>query len=293
MTLTVFTPTYNRANTLLKLYKSLCLQTCQDFEWLVIDDGSSDNTISLIEECSQEKRIKIRYIYKENGGLHTGYNTAYANIDSDLCVCIDSDDYMPENAVELILEKWQKDGSDNYCGLVGLDFYADTNQPIAGYFPDNLKECYYLDLYQKKIHRGDAKYVMRTELVKKVAPQIGFPGERFFNPTYMFLQVGDKFPLLILNENLCYVSRDNKDRMSAYIYYQYKQSPKSFAKLRELEMGLKKSTLKNKFRSAIHYVAESLLAKNKKFIRVTKHKIVVLLSLVPGILLYFYLNSKK
>lgn len=292
MILTIFTPTYNRVNTLPKLYSSLCLQTCQDFEWLVIDDGSTDDTKELIDEFIKEGNVKIRYIYKENGGLHTGYNTAYANINTELCVCIDSDDYMPENAVELILDKWMKDGTDKYCGIVGLDFYGDTNQPIAGYFQDNMKECFYLDLYQKKIHRGDAKYVIRTELMKKVSPQVGFAGEKFFNPTYMFLQVCDKYPLLVLNNNLCYVGTDNNDKMSTNIFYQYRQSPRSFAKLRELEMGLKRSTRKNKFRSAIHYVAESFLANNKYFLQDTQHKISVILSLAPGIILYIYIKLR-
>lgn len=290
--ITIFTPTYNRAHTLKRLYESLCAQSSPDFEWLVIDDGSTDKTQDLVNGYIEELKIQIRYIYKGNGGLHTAYNTAYANIDSELCVCIDSDDYMPENAVELILNKWESEGSEKYCGIVGLDFDDTTNKPIGGYFPEKLKECYYLDLYQKEIHREDAKYVMRTELMKKVAPQIGFPGEKFFNPTYMFLQVGDVYPLLVLNENLCYVGTDNNDRMSTNIYYQYKQSPRSFAKLRELEMGLKRSTLKNKYRSAIHYVAESLLAKDANFIFNSIHKGKILLSLLPGIILYFYLLLK-
>lgn len=99
-TLTVFTPTYNRAHTLGRTYESLLRQTDQDFEWLVIDDGSTDNTRRLVQGWIAEDKIPIRYIHKENGGLYTGYNTAYANIETELCVCIDSDDYMPDDAVE-------------------------------------------------------------------------------------------------------------------------------------------------------------------------------------------------
>ena len=80
--LCVFTPTYNRSDTLPRVYDSLCSQTCKDFEWLVIDDGSTDNTKELIKSFIHENKFPIRYIYKDNGGLHTGYNTAYANIDS-------------------------------------------------------------------------------------------------------------------------------------------------------------------------------------------------------------------
>ena len=149
-----------------------------------------------------------------------------------------------------------------------------------------------ISIYIKKIHRGDAKYVMRTELMKKVSPQVGFTGEKFFNPTYMFLQVCDKYPLLVLNNNLCWIGTDNTDKMSANIFYQYWQSPRSFAKLRELEMGLKRCTLKNKFRSAIHYVAESLLAKNKNFLKETQHKIPICFSLFPGVCLYYLIKLR-
>lgn len=136
-------------------------------------------------------------------------------------VCIDSDDYMPENAVELIVKKWRERENERYAGIIGLDFYADTKKPIAGRFPENLTECWFLDLYTKRIHRGDSKQVMRTDLMKQVAPQTGFEGEKNFNPVYMLLQVCDERPLLVLNENLCYVDYRQNDSMSAAIYHQY------------------------------------------------------------------------
>jgi len=124
-TLTVFTPTYNRAHTLSRTYDSLCQQSCKDFEWLIIDDGSKDDTQSNVNKWITEKKIDICYIYKENGGLHTAYNTAIANIDTELCVCIDSDDWMPDDAIEKVLTFWEKYGSDEVAGIVGLDCYSD------------------------------------------------------------------------------------------------------------------------------------------------------------------------
>ena len=107
--ITVFTPTYNRAYILPKCYESLNRQTCKDFEWLLIDDGSTDHTKELVAEWQERKNgYPIRYIYKENGGLHTGYNTAIANMETELSVCIDSDDSMPDDAIERILAEWQK-----------------------------------------------------------------------------------------------------------------------------------------------------------------------------------------
>ena len=91
-TLTVFTPAYNRAHTLPRTYESLQKQSCKDFVWLIVDDGSKDQTAKLVKEWQQqEKTFEIRYIYKENGGMHTAHNVAYENIDTELNVCIDSD----------------------------------------------------------------------------------------------------------------------------------------------------------------------------------------------------------
>lgn len=292
MRLTVFTPTYNREKTLERLYRSLCVQTCRSFEWLVIDDGSTDQTRRLIESFNKEHKLPIRYIYKENGGLHTAYNTAYDVIDTELNVCVDSDDFMPANAVELILDKWNNEGSDKYAGIVGLDFYADSNRPIAGYFPCNLKQCYLLDLYIKRIHRGDSKIVLRTDLTKSVSPQEGFKGERFFNPVYMHLQICDDYPLLVLNENLCYVDSQQTDSMSKDIFMQYLQSPRSFAKLRILEMGLKRNNLTNRFRSAVHYVSSCLIGGEYSKIINRDHKLLTLAALLPGLIFSAYIRGK-
>lgn len=256
-TLTVFTPTYNRAHTLERLYRSLCAQTCQDFDWLVIDDGSTDRTAALIQGFIDEGRIPIRYIYKENGGLYTGYNAAYAAIETELNVCIDSDDTMPENAVERILTLWKEKGADRYCGLLGLDVDMDTGQPLGGRFPEGMTECFFPELYARNIHRGDTKQVMQTNLMKEVAPQVGFPGEKNFNPVYMLLQVTDKYPILVANECFCLVQYQQGDSMSRNIWRQYLDSPRSFTKLRCLEMSLKHNTLWNRVRCALHYVAES------------------------------------
>ena len=287
--LTVFTPAYNRAHTLRRTYESLCRQSCRDFEWLVVDDGSTDGTRDLVQGFIDEGVITVRYIYKENGGLYTGYNTAYANIETELNVCIDSDDYMPDNAVELIINTWRECGSERYAGIVGLDFYADTDKPIGGCFPDSMTECWFLELSIKGTHRGDSKQVMRTDLMKSVAPQEGFAGEKNFNPVYMLLQVCDVRPLLVLNENLCYVEYQPTDSMSASIFRQYADSPRSFAKLRLLEMELKHNTAFNRFRSAVHYVASCLLAHDGGWLKKSPRKVLTVCAAPLGLMLYLYI----
>lgn len=325
--LTVFTPTYNRKHTLRRTYESLCHQSSNDFDWLIIDDGSSDGTREWVEGLGKKivfsgisfdwmgrplmhvddnhfvllsfnnisgKPLRIEYIYKPNGGLYTGYNTAYATIKTELCVCIDSDDFMPDDAVEKIVAMWKEKGSDHYCGIEGLDFDIHTNQPIGGYFPDGLKEIYYHELYSKKIHRGDTKQVLRTDLMRQVAPMEGFEGEKNFNPVYMLLQVCDKYPMLVLNDNLCTVDYQiGLDSMSQAILRQYTNSPRSFAKLRLLEMSLQHNTLKDRFRSAIHYVSSCIISRDGNWLKNSNYKAMTLLACPIGLILYLYILYKN
>lgn len=106
--ITVFTPTYNRAHLLGKCYESLLRQNSKEFLWLIIDDGSIDDTKELVQQWIDINLIEIRYVYKENGGLHTGYNKAIEMLDTELSICIDSDDCLADNAIQLILKYWKK-----------------------------------------------------------------------------------------------------------------------------------------------------------------------------------------
>lgn len=139
--LTVFTPAYNRASTLPRTYQSLCEQECKDFIWLIVDDGSSDNTRELVEGWkNQDNGFEIQYIYKKNGGMHTAHNVAYENIHTELNVCIDSDDRMAEGAVKKIKTAWLKVRNKNYAGLIGLDADMNTGRIIGKDFSYGLKE---------------------------------------------------------------------------------------------------------------------------------------------------------
>lgn len=284
--LTIFTPTYNRAHTIERTYHSLCRQSCKEFDWLIIDDGSTDNTASIVKAWVAENKIPIRYVYKENGGLYTGYNVAYSLIESELCVCVDSDDYMPDDAVEKIYRCWIERGGEQYAGLIGLDFHLDGT-PIGGYFPTGLDNVWFMDLYIKKLHLGDVKPVLRTDLMKTVAPMVGFEGEKNFNPAYMMMQVCDRYPILLLNENLCFVDyQTGLDSMSAGIWKQYRNSPHSFQKQRILELQLVHNSWKNRIRVAIHYVASSLIAHDKGWLRKSPKKWITLLVSPMGFMLY-------
>lgn len=259
--LTVFTPAYNRADLLTRCYESMCKQTNKNFIWMIVDDGSTDNTREISESWVQNtKDFQVIYIYKENGGLHTAYNTAIANIDTELCVCIDSDDFMPDNAVGLILDFWKKNGSDKYAGIVGLDFDMDGNV-IGDMLPD-IKSVNLIGLFTGKynIVNGDRTNVVRTYLYKKYAPMKVFKGEKNFNPHYMHLQISEEYDFLVLNENLRFVDYQETG-MSNSMLKQYRSSPNSFAEIRKLYLSFKDTSLKFKIKHSIHLASSCILAK--------------------------------
>ncbi len=291
--LTIFTPTYNRAHTLERLYRSLCWQSCQDFEWLVIDDGSTDGTQGLIDKFSHEGLLDIRYFRKENGGLYTGYNLAYSEAQGELSMCVDSDDFLPVTAVEIVKHRWKGRPEGNYAGVLGLDFDAKTWHPIGGWFPEHLKECFLPDLIAKRLHTHDCKQAMLTSLMKSVSPMRGFPGEKNFNPVYLLLKAGDKYPMLVVNENLCYVDYQASDSMSARIMEQYVDSPRSFAELRLLELSLRHSHWLHRLRLTVHYVAESRLAKADDWIVRHPVKTMAIACWPLGMLLYWYIKQRN
>ena len=119
--ITVFTPTYNRAYIISNLYESLKRQTCTDFEWLVVDDGSTDNTSNLFEKwVAEETKFKIRYHKKENGGKHTAINKGLELAEGFLFFVVDSDDYLTDDAIEKIV-RWERElpKDKKYCGIAG------------------------------------------------------------------------------------------------------------------------------------------------------------------------------
>jgi len=288
-TITVFTTTYNRAYCLHILYNCLLRQTSQDFLWLVVDDGSTDNTKELVQSWIDEGKIEIKYHWKPNGGMHTGHNAAYALIDTELNVCIDSDDYMPDDAIEKIIMLWRRDGSEKYAGLIGLD--ATVKGAIIGTeFPAGLKECTHTELQPRYGVICDKKLVHRTEVVKKYPPYPEFEGEKFV-PLYLTILVDKDYPLLCYNEVFC-IADYQDDGSTINIFSQYFKNPKGFSYSRIIEMTYVPFTW-IKFKACIHYVATSIISKNWKFLQESPRKLCTFFAIPFGIVLYFYLLSKR
>lgn len=227
---------------------------------MIVDDGSTDDTREKAEAWIKETQdFEIQYRYKENGGLHTAYNEAIAHIDTELCVCIDSDDFMPDQAVEKILKFWEAHGSREVAGIVGLDYYLNDHV-IGDLLPDQ-KTVNLIGLLTGRygITNGDRTNVIRTELYKRFAPMKVFPGERNFNPHYMHLQISQEYDFLVLNENLRYVDYQPTG-MTNSMLWQYRSSPNSFAEIRKLYLSFPDTSFKFRMRHSIHLVSSCILA---------------------------------
>lgn len=287
-TLTIFTPSYNRAYSLPLGYEALKRQTCKDFIWLIVDDGSTDNTRELVESWISEGVVPIRYVYQENQGMHGAHNTAYRLIDSELNMCIDSDDYMPDDAVKKILSFWKANGSDKVAGIIGLD--ADFNGTIIGTsFPVGMKSTT-LDGFYAHGGKGDKKLVYRTDIIKNYPEYPIFEGERYVSLGYKYQLIDQDYELLTLNEILVKVEY-RPDGSSMNMYSQYIRNPRGFAFIRKTSMQLA-PTFKRRFIEAIHYVADSLLLKNKCFLRESPKRFMTICAIPFGLLLYGVIRLK-
>ena len=287
-TLTVFTPAYNRAHTIGRTYDSLCRQTCKDFEWLIIDDGSTDNTRNLVEGWITENKIPIRYIYQENQGMHGAHNTAYANIDSELNTCIDSDDWMPDDAVEVIISFWRENGGEKYAGMAGLD-YSSQGKLLGTEFPEGDKTTTISGFYVNG-GKGDKKLVYRTDVIRSYPDYPRFDGERYFSLGYKYLLIDQDYELLTLNKPLVIVDYQ-PDGSSMGMWKQYWNNPNGLIFLRREHM-IYYPRLKDRLVTCIHYVSHCIRAKRQAELFRNPCPFLTLLMIPAGIALYFLTKYK-
>jgi glycosyltransferase involved in cell wall biosynthesis len=285
-TLTIFTPAFNRAHLLPRLYESLCQQTCQDFEWLLVDDGSSDTTKELVSKWIVENKIPITYIHQENQGMHGAHNTAYNTIKTTLNTCIDSDDYMPLNGVALILSKWETIDQKKYAGIIGLDA-LETGVVLGSKFTTDTTtlEDFYLNG-----GTGDKKLVYRTEIINSYPEYPIFEGERYVGLGTKYLFVDKDYEMVTLNEVLVIVDYQPTGSSNT-MFYQYLKYPKGFIYNRITTMKYSKST-KRKFIEAIHYISSCIILQRLNFLKESPEKFLTILAVPFGIILYLLIKFK-
>lgn len=221
---TIFTPTYNRAHLLRDAYESLCgldLDFDQGFEWLIVDDGSTDNTEEIVNGFIQEGKIPIRYFKKSNGGKHTAINLGAKEAKGELFWILDSDDSLPKDALSVVTKYWDSlddfNSNFNVCGdesesksrsksrLAGICGYMAHHDgkvigsPIveAGSIVSSLE-------MRHKLHvTGDMMEVWRTDVMREFPfPEI--PNERFCPEALVWNRIAKKYPLYIIPDVIYY-----------------------------------------------------------------------------------------
>jgi glycosyltransferase involved in cell wall biosynthesis len=166
---TILTPTYNRANTLHRVYESLSRQTCRDFEWLIIDDGSTDHTYEMVLDWQEHADFPIRYIWQKNQHKKTAFNRGVREAKGEFIVSLDSDDEMPSDALQILKDAWEAVPMamrDRYVGVTGL--CARPNGQIVGDpFPADTFDATAVDLYFKYQLKGEKFGCLRTSVLRR------------------------------------------------------------------------------------------------------------------------------
>lgn len=202
--ITIFTPTYNRAYTLPKLFESLEAQTSNNFEWLIVDDGSSDGTRELVEHFTTKADFKITYIYQENQGKHVAINTALDKVSTLYFFTVDSDDYLKDNAIELILKKLETiENSKNIIGIASpIEMIDNEGQIVASNI--NLQYEIMASLnemaYKNKVI-GEFSLILKTSVAKKY-PYPVFSNEKFIVESVVSNRMDNNLKLLHITSSL-------------------------------------------------------------------------------------------
>ncbi|WP_270332718.1 glycosyltransferase family 2 protein [Streptococcus infantarius] len=198
MELTILTPTYNRGYILYRLYESLLNQKNQNFEWLIIDDGSNDDTSRVVEAFIKDEKLKIRYIKQNNGGKHRALNTGIKNIETELVFIVDSDDYLLPDAISEVLKLHQVYAKDNnVCGYSFLRCFPDL-QINGSQFKSSPYLSDYVTCRMNEGIDGDKAEVYKTDILKKY-PFLEVPNENFLFEDYVWIQMANSYKTVHVN----------------------------------------------------------------------------------------------
>lgn len=286
--LTIITPTYNRKDLLKKCFQSLTKQTCFDFEWIIVDDGSTDGTEAEIRSLlDAEFPFSTMYVMKENGGKHTALNAAHPYIHGKYVLILDSDDTLTSDAVETVLNGWSKYDANADIGIViFLKQLSDGTICARGKAEDIVIDV----LNQKRICNvaSDCCEVIRTELFKKY-PFPVFDGEHFLAETALWYRAGVDSKCVYINKPI-YICE--------YLEGGLTKSGKNM-RIRNCHGGMYTSYLRMNRRCALNerikagllYVCYGCFAKISIAEMLKKAKgcrCWTLMCLIPGTALYFY-----
>ena len=294
--ITVVTPSYNRENLLPRLYESLCRQTSKNFCWILVDDGSRDGTKDLVQGwIDTQKEFDIKYLYKENGGMYSACRMGVENTETEAVMDVDSDDWIPDDAIEKIEKYWNEIRDTEYIGLVGYDSHAGDVEVKGLKFDPSVKDIYIYETKAVYKSIGDKKYIHRTEIIKETFKSDPFPikGEKYFNPMYAANKTYIYGKYKVIDDCFCIIEYQ-QDGLSRNKLKQFYQSPNNYGEMRRLSLSYPTGRFPFFFRESIHYVScYALAGKLNRAMKESPRKFITLMSFPFGLLFAAFIKYKN
>jgi len=285
--LTILTPTYNRANGLKTLFQSLYAQTSKEFEWWIVDDGSTDNTAETVQSFITQTEFQIHYIHKENGGKHTALNAAIPQITTELTIIVDSDDTLTSDAVETIYHYHNKYAAyPRLCGYVFLRKFPD-GQISGKLFEPNERIASYVDVrINGDDTHADKAEVFYTRCLQEF-PFHEFPGEKFLGEDVVWLQMGRKYHMVHINQ-VIYLFEYLRDGLTKNRRRHNIASPQGCMHRAALYME-KDIKLRYRIKGALQYLIYGKFAGYSfpQLWKMSEFKCLTAASMLPAVLLYW------
>lgn len=247
MLVTVLTPTYNREYIIKKLYESLLKQTDRNFEWIVVDDGSMDDTEKMFLKNLEDKKISLKYIKKENGGKHTAINRGLENAKGEIVIIVDSDDYLTENAIQRIREESKKILNKEEFAGISFRRIRISDKKIIG---NSLLKDEYIDTnsidyrYKYKVN-GDLAECFKLKVLKEFLFPI-YDGEKFVPEALVWNRIANNYKMRFFNNEGIYMCEYLPDGYSQQFNQLRKKNPKAYKQYYKEEICNLKIPLKRK-----------------------------------------------
>lgn len=291
-TFTVFTPTYNRAYTLHRVYDSLSIQTLQDFEWLIVDDGSNDDTKQLVENWQAEAWFPIRYIYQKNGGKHRAFNRGVSEARGELFLTLDSDDKCTQTALERFKYHWDQIDENQKDSITAVTSICtnEKGEIVGNKFPIDGIDSNTIEIRNKYGVFGEKWGFQRTDVLKKY-PFPEFEGERYIPPALVWNRIAETYKTRYINEPLR-IYEVLEDGITASSIRLRMNNPKGSA-LYYSDYMKHALSIKNKTKGVVNYIRFSLHGKYSlgEILSNSNLKLLTTILLLPGY--FFYCTDKK
>lgn len=284
--LTIFTPTFNRGYVLKRLYDSLCNQTDKGFEWIIVDDGSKDNTEELVQSWILENKIHIRYLYQKNSGKSQAHNLGVSQSNKEFFTCVDSDDFLTINAVEELKKICNKAKNMSVIGIVCKR--GDLRGKSITSWKVGLSRETFFRAQKKYALTGDTMLIWKTKVLKTVEFPL-FVGEKFIPEGYLYDRLSQIGECLFVDKVL-YKCEYLPDGYTASMRQVNTHNPHGYQAYIQQRLRMD-FCLRDKFLDSVRYVAIKCVIGDGKFIQDAVYPFITILALIPGYV--FFLKSYK